>query len=123
MTMDKEKMLTTLVDAYRRRFGCAPESVARIGAGGSNRKYFRLSSAAGSAIASIGTVRTENKAFLYMSRHLAAQGLNVPAIYYASRDGMCYLQQDLGDVSLAQALAADVVAGRYSAASDRKSVV
>ena len=117
MTMDKEKMLTTLVDAYRSRFGCAPESVARIGAGGSNRKYFRLSSAAGSAIASIGTVRTENKAFLYMSRHLAAQGLNVPAIYYASRDGMCYLQQDLGDVSLAQALAADVVAGRYSAAS------
>ena len=117
MTMDKEKMLTTLVDAYRRRFGCDPESVVRVGAGGSNRKYIRMSSAAGSAIATVGTVKAENKAFLYMSRHLASQGLNVPAVYYASRDGMCYLQQDLGDVSLAQALAADVAAGRYSAAS------
>jgi len=115
MTMDKDKQLSALAEAYGKHFGCAPESVSRVSAGGSNRKYFRMESAAGSAIASIGTVKAENRAFLYMSRHLAAQGLNVPAILYASRDGMSYLQQDLGDVSLASVLAEKSVSGRYGA--------
>ena len=115
--MDKELLIAALKEAYKRQFGCAPESVARISAGGSNRKYIRMSSAAASAIASIGTVKAENKAFLYMSRHLAAEGLNVPQIYYASRDGMGYLQQDLGDLSLADALKSESASGRYGAAA------
>ena len=115
--MDKELLIAALKEAYKRQFGCAPESVARISAGGSNRKYIRMSSAAASAIASIGTVKAENKAFLYMSRHLAAEGLNVPQIYYASRDGMSYLQQDLGDLSLADALKSESASGRYGAAA------
>ena len=115
--MDKERLLAALKEAYKRQFGCAPDSVARISAGGSNRKYIRMSSAAASAIASIGTVKAENKAFLYMSRHLAAEGLNVPQIYYASRDGMSYLQQDLGDLSLAGALKRESASGRYGASA------
>lgn len=115
MTIDKELQIAALKEAFARHFGCEPESVARISAGGSNRRYVRMSSAAGSAIASIGTVKAENKAFLYMSRHLAAEGLNVPQIYYASRDGMSYLQQDLGDLSLAAALSRESAAGRYGA--------
>ena len=118
MTSDKEKMLSALKDAYRQHFGCSPDTFARVNAGsGSNRRYVRLSSAAGSAVATIGTVKAENKAFLYMSHHLAAQGINVPAILYASRDGMCYLQQDLGDLSLAQVLAGECSSGRYTAAA------
>ncbi len=115
--MDKERLLAALKEAYKRQFGCAPDSVARISAGGSNRRYIRMSSAAASAIASIGTVKAENKAFLYMSRHLAAEGLNVPQIYYASRDGMSYLQQDLGDLSLAGALKRESASGRYGASA------
>lgn len=117
MMKDKEQMLSGLKEAYRNVFGCAPDSAARVSAGGSNRKYVRLSSPAGSAVATIGTVKAENKAFIYMSRHLAAQGLNVPAVLYASRDGMCYLQQDLGDTSLADMLAKESASGRYGAAS------
>lgn len=113
--MDKEKLIAELIEAYRRHFGCDPETVTRVNAGGSNRRYVRLGSAAGSAVATIGTVKAENRAFLYMSRHLAAEGLNVPAILYASRSGMCYLQQDLGDLSLADALAGESVSGRYGA--------
>jgi aminoglycoside/choline kinase family phosphotransferase len=115
MTMDKEKQLAALKEAYKKHFGCEPEAVARVSAGGSNRKYIRMSSAAGSAVATIGTVKAENKAFLYMSRHLAAEGLNVPAILWSSRDGMCYLQQDLGDISLAGTLAHESATGRYGA--------
>ena len=117
MMKDKEQMISELKDAYSRHFGCAPEAAARVSAGGSNRKYVRFSSPAGSAVVTIGTVKAENKAFLYMSRHLAAQGINVPAIFYASRDGMCYLQQDLGDTSLAGVLAAESASGRYNAAA------
>ena len=114
---DKDQMISGLKDAYRRHFGCEPEAVARVSAGGSNRKYVRLSSTAGSAVATIGTVKAENRAFLYMSRHLAARGINVPAILYASRDGMSYLQQDLGDTSLADILADESASGRYGAAA------
>lgn len=117
MMKDKEQMLSGLKEAYRNVFGCTPDSAARVSAGGSNRKYVRLSSPAGSAVATIGTVKVENKAFIYMSRHLAAQGINVPAILYSSRDGMCYLQQDLGDTSLADILAKESASGRYCAAS------
>ena len=117
MTKDKEQYLSELKEAYRRHFGCMPESVARVSAGGSNRKYVRMASAAGSAIATIGTVKAENRAFVAMSRHLAACGINVPEIYYASKDGMCYLQQDLGDVSLAAVLTAGSSSGRYNSAS------
>ena len=118
MMKTREQMLSALKDAYRQHFGCAPETVARVNAGsGSNRRYIRLSSAAGSAVATVGTVKAENRAFLHMSRHLAAQGLNVPAIFYASGDGMCYLQQDLGDLSLAGVLARERTSGGYSAAA------
>jgi aminoglycoside/choline kinase family phosphotransferase len=115
--MDKEKLIAELKEAYRRHFGCEPETVTRVSAGGSNRRYVRLVSAAGSAVATIGIVKAENRAFLYMSRHLAAEGLNVPAILYASRDWMCYLQQDLGDLSLAKVLERESASGRYGGAA------
>ena len=115
--MDKERILSSLADAYARIFGAAPESYQKISAGGSNRTYVRLSSAQGSAIASVGAVKAENKAFLYMSRHLAAEGLNVPAVLYSSPDGLGYLQQDLGDISLAEVLSKESSAGRYGTES------
>ncbi|MBR5735314.1 MAG: phosphotransferase [Bacteroidales bacterium] len=116
--MDKQHYMSELAEAYKGIFGCSPDTVSRVNAGsGSNRRYVRLSSPAGSAVATVGTVKAENKAFLYMSRHLAALGLNVPAILYASSNGMCYLQQDLGDISLAKILTAECRSGRYTAAA------
>lgn len=117
MNKDKEIMLSNLSQAYRKAFGCTPDSCVKLGGSGSNRSYYRMESAQGSAVACIGTVKAENKAFLYMSRHFASKGLNVPEIFYASRDGMGYLQEDLGDLSLAALLEADRACGRYGAAS------
>ena len=77
-----------------------------IGAQGSSRRYYRLSSApvedqpAVSAIGTVGDDLRENQAFFALARHLRAKGLPVPQLYAVHPDAYCYLQQDLGDLSL-----------------------
>ncbi len=85
---------------FARHFGIAPEKVVPIAASGSNRRYFRISAGTFSAVAVQGTEAAENRAFIAFSEHFRKQGLPVPEIYGVSRDGLCYLQEDLGDVSL-----------------------
>lgn len=51
-------------------------------------------------IGTIGTNVAENEAFLYLDRHFAEKGLDVPEVYAVSADHSAYLQQDLGDMSL-----------------------
>lgn len=53
-----------------------------------------------SAIGVIGTNVAENHAFVYLSRELHRCGVDVPRVYGVSADGLHYLQEDLGDVSL-----------------------
>lgn len=63
----------------------------------SNRRYFRLSSEAGTCIAAVGTDRQENDAFVTLSHHFRSKGIDVPEVYRVSDDGMSYIQEDLGD--------------------------
>ena len=68
---------------------------------GSGRRYFRLKAdGCRSAIATIGTDVAENEDFFALQGALLADGINVPGIYAISDDRLCYLQEDLGDVSL-----------------------
>lgn len=72
-----------------------------IGGSGSNRRYWRLRFSAGAdLIATEGTDRKENDAFIYLSEKLAANGVNVPRVVGVSADGMAYLQTSVGRVSL-----------------------
>lgn len=81
---------------YQSIYGYTPEA-AQITGSASNRRYYRLSSPAGTCIGVIGLDRTENRAFLKIARHFRSKGINVPEILAESEDSMRYLQNDLGD--------------------------
>ena len=80
--------------------GKEPECERPLTAAGSNRVYYRMESDSVSLVGVEGTNADENAAFFAIDRHLHAAGLPVPELLAVSDDGMCYLQQDLGDESL-----------------------
>lgn len=85
--------------------GKKPEKIVEMPSSGSNRRYFRISDADGcSLIGVIGTCREENKAFLYMSDHFKSKGLPVPKTMAHTDDFMAYIQEDLGDTLLFNAI-------------------
>lgn len=94
-----------LLQLYKDWCGQSPLATESLPKAGSNRHYVRLTSADGQNV--IGVVSAdvrENRCFIYLSHHFASRGLPVPEILAASADGMCYIQTDLGRLSLYQAL-------------------
>jgi aminoglycoside/choline kinase family phosphotransferase len=51
-----------------------------------------------------GTSQEENKAFLYMASHFKQKGIPVPKVYGWSEDYLYYMQEDLGDMLLFDAI-------------------
>lgn len=92
-----------LSELYKGYVGSEPENIVELPSSGSNRRYFRLTGAQ-SIIGVIGTCREENNAFLYLDHHFHNKGLPVPEVYAQSADGMCYIQEDLGDTLLFNAI-------------------
>ena len=80
-------------------------SKEELSASGSNRRYFRLESKKTSLIGVEGTSLEENKAFIEMAKHFYAQGLSVPKFLSQTPDGRFYVQEDLGDTLLFDAIA------------------
>ena len=76
-----------------------------LSASGSNRRYFRLKGKKTSLIGVEGTSKEENKAFIEMAKHFFNQGLPVPRFLAQSADGRFYIQEDLGDTLLFDAIA------------------
>ena len=64
----------------------------------------------------VGTSQRENEAFLALAAHLRGKGLPVPEVFAVSEDRLCYLLQDLGDVSLFDLLMGAQKRGRYDEA-------
>ena len=95
--------MTHLHDLYTQFVGSAPTSIEELPSSGSNRRYFRLKGEK-SIIGVLGTCKEENEAFLYMSEHFHKKGLPVPEIYAVSDDTMAYIQEDLGDTLLFNAI-------------------
>jgi len=94
-------MQAALESLFQSLTGSLPASVTRLGAAGSNRQYFRLEGTDGKTlIGAAGTSPDENRAFFTICSHLLSKGLPVPQVVARSHDGMCYLQQDLGDTPL-----------------------
>ena len=83
--------------------GHEPEQIEELPSSGSNRRYFRLKGDP-TLIGVSGESHEENCAFLYMADHFRRKGLPVPQVYIKSDDDMFYLQEDLGDTLLFNAI-------------------
>lgn len=97
-----------LQSAFRRRFGAgAAAEPVEIGHGGSRRRYFRLGTPPLSLVGLLSPDPpadprgvTENDAFLYVARHLAAAGVDVPAVDEARLPEGWFALEDLGPTLL-----------------------
>lgn len=111
-------IMEQLIQLYTSWAGEKPRQVEKLIGAGSNRQYYRMSDVAGNAVIGvIGTSRDENHAFVYLSRQFVRRKLLVPEVLAVSEDEMCYLQTDLGNISLFDAIRGGREAGgRYNVA-------
>ena len=117
--MSDQSERQTLAMLFEQWSGLPCAEILALGAQGSSRRYYRLTAQhwdAGchpandgtqaaslrtlSAIGTVGDDLRENRAFFALDRHLRAKGIRVPELYAVAPDERCYLQQDLGDLSL-----------------------
>lgn len=90
-----------MLELFRHLFGESPVSVKQLTGAGSNRDYYRLTSSDGKSVIGVrGVNPKENHAFLTIGRQMSEKGIAVPNIISVSTDETCYLQEDLGDISL-----------------------
>ena len=106
--------MDTLESLFRTYAGRKADEIVAMGSSGSNRKYFRIIGGGTSLVCVAGTDRDENAAFISIDRHFASKGLNVPKVLAVSDDGMAYIQEDLGDMSLYEAVSEGRQSGVYS---------
>lgn len=92
----------------------AEEIVPLVGAG-SNRLYYRLKGKTTTRIGTVGTTPEENRAFIFLSQAFLQRDLPVPKVTAVSDDAMCYLQEDLGDITLYASLAESRANKKFSA--------
>lgn len=105
-----------LVELYDMWHNSMPVNTVRLAGAGSNRAYYRLFDEEGNSVVGVvGISRDENHAFIYLSEHFTKRQLPVPQILAVSDDGLRYLQTDLGEVSLFDAIRGGREAGgRYN---------
>jgi aminoglycoside/choline kinase family phosphotransferase len=102
--VQQQKILARL---FREAFGKPPASVLPLQGDGSTRQLLRLvGDHYETAIGVIGPDHEENRAFLDYSRAFRTAGLPVPEIYAADEAAGVYLEEDLGDTTLFDALSA-----------------
>ena len=102
---DSYAKMERILALYKEWSGGEPTIVEKLPGAGSNRVYYRLGNDKDqTVIGCIGTSKEENHAFITLAHHFRAKGLPVPEVFAASDDELCYLQQDLGSISLFDAL-------------------
>lgn len=101
---------------FKKYCGTSPIGIAPLPGAGSNRKYYRITAPDNTTVIGVvGTSRDENHAFVYLANHFTQRQLPVPRVLAVDDDGMRYLQQDLGNTSLFDALKGGREAGgRYN---------
>lgn len=103
--------LESLFEKYTR---VRPESCVELPSSGSNRRYFRITGQGISLIGTKGTSKDENIAFMEIDKHFMLRGLPVPKVLCASEENDMYLQEDLGDSTLFNAVSQGRESGNYS---------
>jgi aminoglycoside/choline kinase family phosphotransferase len=87
-------------DGYKELFGESDIKIAAIPASGSDRKYFRITSAKKSIIGAYNPDREENEAFVGFTKHFISKGLPVPEIFGYLPEKRVYYLRDLGEINL-----------------------
>lgn len=111
---EKLVQMKRLQQLFSQHTGHEAEELRQLTPAGSPRRYYRLSTSECSLIGAIGTSPQENKAFFAIADHMRNKGLPVPKVLAISDDCMCYLQEDLGDISLFNLLMESQARGGYS---------
>ena len=97
-----EKILRRL---FKQHFGSPPVSILEIAGDGSARQMFRLvGEDMETAVAVVGPDAEENRAFLSFTRAFRSIGLPVPEIYALDDRAGVYLEEDLGETTLFDAV-------------------
>ncbi len=99
---------------FAQHFGTQPAKTEKLAGAGSNRIYYRLSNGKQTAIGVQGESIAENRAFVALARHFETQCLPTPKVFATSSDEKYYLQEDLGDTSLFQAVENGIKTGIFS---------
>lgn len=101
-------------ELFLKKYGLNPDVVTKMCGDGSNRAYYRLSHGDISVIGVVGISVEENRAFIALSKVFMESGVSAPEIIAVSDDSLCYLQNDLGNITLYEALKASREAGAFS---------
>ncbi|TFH64573.1 MAG: phosphotransferase enzyme family protein, partial [Gemmatimonadales bacterium] len=100
-------MKERLIQLFADRMGHRPDAILEMGADGSTRQYFRLVwGDQETVVGAIGPDHEENRAFLSFASAFRQVGLPVPEIFAEDREAGVWLEEDLGDTTLFQALVA-----------------
>jgi aminoglycoside/choline kinase family phosphotransferase len=100
-------MKERLIGLFEEHFGHRPDVILDLPADGSTRQYFRLVWRTDqTVVGAIGPDREENRAFLVFAKTFREIGLPVPEIYAEDREAGVWVEEDLGDTTLFQALTA-----------------
>jgi aminoglycoside/choline kinase family phosphotransferase len=98
-------MYEALVRLFSAEFGRPPRSILEIAGDGSNRSYYRLiAEDLRTAVGAVGPDHEENRAFLSFTRAFHSAGLPVPALFGVDETVGVWLEEDLGDTTLFNAL-------------------
>ncbi len=102
MTANKPstQTISTFEKLFEEHFGIKPEKTELLPVSGSDRRYYRISAGAKTAIGTYNTNTNENNTYFYFTDLFRKHGINVPEIYVTAKDRKHYLQQDLGSTSL-----------------------
>ncbi len=80
--------------------GSVPVTITRLKGDASMRSIYRLSNYNQSAIGVFGPNLRENAAFIGFTKSFLRLGFPVPELYHLHKSVICYLLEDLGDVTL-----------------------
>jgi aminoglycoside/choline kinase family phosphotransferase len=105
ISQGKPRMYEALVRLFAARYGCPPRSILEIAGDGSNRSYYRLiGEDLRTAVGAVGPDHEENRAFISYTRSFREAGLPVPELYGVDEPVGAWLEEDLGDTTLFNAL-------------------
>ena len=97
---NKQEIEEAIIKLMERDLSEKIVDIKLLPASGSSRSYYRIFTDNNTYIATYNSNIEENIAFISFSRHFANTNLAVPKIFSVNEEKDCYIQSDLGDMSL-----------------------
>ena len=89
---------------FQQLSGSHPTTVTPIESHASARRIYRLQSGSTSVVGVLNDNSAENDSFVYLARFFRSAGLPVPEIFLYEKTQGCYLEEDLGELTLLEHL-------------------